>query len=36
MLEDGYWAEEGGKAADEFKRSGETAIPWERVKEMVK
>jgi hypothetical protein len=32
MLEDGYWAEEGRKALEEFKQSGEKPIPWEQVK----
>ncbi|MGA2063864.1 MAG: hypothetical protein ABSG86_02795 [Thermoguttaceae bacterium] len=32
MLEDGYWAEEGRKALEEFKQSGEKPIPWEKIK----
>jgi PHD/YefM family antitoxin component YafN of YafNO toxin-antitoxin module len=32
MLEDGYWAEEGRKALEEFKQSAEKPIPWEQVK----
>jgi hypothetical protein len=32
MLEDGYWAEEGRKALEEFKRSGGKPIPWEKIK----
>jgi hypothetical protein len=32
MLEDGYWAKEGRKALEEFKRAGGKPIPWEQVK----
>jgi PHD/YefM family antitoxin component YafN of YafNO toxin-antitoxin module len=31
-LEDRYWAEEGRKALGEFERSGEKAVPLEKVK----
>jgi PHD/YefM family antitoxin component YafN of YafNO toxin-antitoxin module len=31
-LEDRYWAEEGRKALEEFRKSGQKAIPWEKVK----
>lgn len=31
-LEDRYWAREAEKALEEFKKSGEKAIPWEEVK----
>ena len=31
-LEDRYWAEEGRKALEEFKKSGQKPIPWEKVK----
>jgi len=34
-LEDRYWAEEGQKAMDEFKRSGKKAVPWEKVRERL-
>lgn len=35
MLEDRYWAEEGAKALEEFKRSGKKPVPWEKVKERL-
>ncbi len=35
MLEDRYWAEEGRKALEEFKRSGQRPIPWEKVKQKL-
>lgn len=31
-LEDRYWAEEGQKALDEFKRSGQKAVPLAKLK----
>jgi len=31
-LEDRFWAEEGRKALAEFKRSGQKAIPFEKVR----
>ncbi|MGD0899069.1 MAG: hypothetical protein ABR915_14615 [Thermoguttaceae bacterium] len=31
-LEDRYWAEEGRKAIEEFKRSGQKPIPWDEIK----
>ena len=34
-LEDIYWAHEGRKALDQFKRSGAKAIPWEKIKERL-
>ena len=34
-LEDRYWAEEGRKAMDEFKRLGKKAVPWEKVRERL-
>ncbi len=30
--EDRYWAEEGMKALREFKKSGQKAIPYEKIK----
>lgn len=32
VIEDRYWAEEGKKALERFRASGEKAIPWESVK----
>ncbi len=34
-LEDRYWAEEGRKALQEFKRSRGKPIPWEKIKERL-
>jgi PHD/YefM family antitoxin component YafN of YafNO toxin-antitoxin module len=34
-LEDRYWAEEGKRALQEFKKSGKKAIPWERLKDAL-
>ena len=34
-LEDRYLAEEGQKAIEDFKRSGEKAIPWEKVRKRL-
>ena len=34
-LEDRYWAEEGRKALEEFKKSGQKPISWEKVKERL-
>ena len=31
-LEDIYWAEEGRKALEEFKRSGSKPVPWEKIR----
>ena len=31
-LEDRYWAEEGRAALEEFERSGQKPIAWEKVK----
>lgn len=31
-LEDRYWAEEGQKALEEFKESGQRAVPLEKIK----
>ena len=31
-LEDRYWAEEGKKALEEFKKSGKKAVPLEKIK----
>jgi len=31
-LEDRYWAEEGRKALEEFKKSGKKAVPLDRLK----
>ncbi|MDY7010102.1 MAG: prevent-host-death family protein [Planctomycetota bacterium] len=31
-LEDRYWAEEGGKALQDFEKSGEKAVPLKKVK----
>jgi hypothetical protein len=27
-----YWAKEGRKALEEFRRSGKKPVPWEKVK----
>lgn len=35
QLEDRYWAEQGREALEEFERSGEKPIPWEKVKERL-
>jgi PHD/YefM family antitoxin component YafN of YafNO toxin-antitoxin module len=34
-LEERYWAEEGQAALDEFRRSGQKPIPWEKIKERL-
>jgi hypothetical protein len=34
-LEDRFWAEEGRKALAEFKRSGQKAIPLEKVRKRL-
>jgi len=34
-LEDRYWAEEGRAALEEFERSGQKPIPWEKVRERL-
>lgn len=34
-LEDRYWQEEGVKALEEFRRSGEKPIPWKKVRERL-
>ena len=34
-MEDRYWAEEGRKALEEFKRSGKKPVPWVRIKEKL-
>jgi len=34
-LEDRYWAEEGRHALEEFERSGEKAVPWERIRKRL-
>ena len=34
-MEDRYWAEEGRKALEEFKRSGKKPVPWEKIKERL-
>ena len=34
-LEDRYWAQEGRKALEEFKKSGRKPIPWQKVKERL-
>ena len=34
-MEDRYWAEEGRKALEEFKRSGKKPVPWERIRERL-
>jgi hypothetical protein len=35
QLEDRYWAEEGRQALEEFGKSGQKPIPWEKVKERL-
>ncbi len=35
ILEDRYWAEEGRKALEEFKRSGRKSVPWDKIKERL-
>lgn len=35
QLEDRYWAEEGRKALEEFKKSGQKPIPWQKLKERL-
>jgi len=34
-LEDAYWTKEGERALAEFKRSGETAIPFSELREKL-
>ena len=34
-LEDLYWAEEGRKALDEFRKSGRKPIPWDKVRQRL-
>jgi PHD/YefM family antitoxin component YafN of YafNO toxin-antitoxin module len=34
-MEDRYWAEEGCKALEEFKRSGKKPVPWEKIRERL-
>ena len=34
-LEDRYWAEEGRTALEEFERSGQKPVPWEKLKEKL-
>jgi len=34
-LEDRYWAEEGRAALEEFERSGQKPIAWEKVKDRL-
>ena len=34
-LEDRYWAKEGRKALEEFRRSGQKSVPWEKIKEKL-
>ena len=34
-LEDRYWAEEGRAALEEFAKSGQKPIPWEKIKQRL-
>jgi PHD/YefM family antitoxin component YafN of YafNO toxin-antitoxin module len=35
-LEDRYWTLEGRQALKEFQRSGQKAVPWEKVKKRLR
>jgi len=34
-LEDAYWSEEGGRALAEFRRGGETAVPFSDLRKTL-
>jgi len=34
-LEERYWAEEGRKALEEFRKSGQKPVPWEKVRQRL-
>ena len=35
QLEDRYWVQEGRKALEEFEKSGQKPVPWERIKDRL-
>ena len=35
-LEDRYWAAQGRRALEEFEKSGQKAVPWEKIRKRLR